>query len=141
MSSEETFSINAAAKLSGYSVPTVRKRLEALAKAGAVQVDGRWEIPLSALHSVGLMSKVEGQVVKPLAGQPLQGETINEIEALRVELGEALRRAEIAEAVAAERLTSLERADNALRMIEALQPQAGAQSPASGTKWGWFNRR
>ena len=83
MSSQENFSINAAAKLTGYSLPTIRKRLPDLQAAGAVQVDGRWAIPLSALHACGLMSKVEG-LSKP-AENPLQSETVNEIETLRVE--------------------------------------------------------
>lgn len=117
MSSEETFSINGAAKLTGYSLPTIRKRLPELQKAGAVQVDGRWAIPLSALYACGLMSKVEG-FSKP-DSNPLQSETVNEIETLRAELSEALKRAEVAEAVAAERAAALERADRAMLAIEA----------------------
>lgn len=141
MASEETFSINGAAKLTGYSIPTVRKRLEALAKAGAVQDDGRWQIPLSALYSVGLMVKVEGKSFEQVTGQALQAETINNIEALQVQLSDALRRAEVAEAVAAERLTALERADRALLMIEALRPESGAQSLEQATPKKWFHRR
>jgi hypothetical protein len=83
MSSQENFSINAAAKLTGYSLPTIRKRLPDLQAEGAVQVDGRWAIPLSALHACGLMSKVEG-LSKP-AENPLHSETIKDLELLRAE--------------------------------------------------------
>ena len=117
MSSQENFSINAAAKLTGYSLPTIRKRLPELKDEGAVQVDGRWAIPLSALHACGLMSKVEG--FSKDTAKPLHNETIEEIETLRAELSEALRRAAVAEAVAAERAAALERADRAMLAIEA----------------------
>ena len=117
MSSQETFTINGASKLTGYSLPTIRKRLPELKAAGAVQVDGRWAIPLSALHACGLMSKVEG--FSKADSNPLQSETVNEIERLRGELSEALRRAAVAEAVAAERAAALERADRAILAIEA----------------------
>jgi len=133
MSSQESFSINAAAKLTGYSLPTVRKRLQALEKAGAVQQGGRWAIPLSALHAVGLMSRVEGES-KPLASevtpQPLQGETIKEIDNLRAQLSEALQRAAVAEAVAQERAEALQRADRALLALEA----------SKGSRFRLFNR-
>jgi hypothetical protein len=103
MSSEETFSINAAAKLTGYSLPTIRKRLPALKKAGAIQdKQGRWAIPLSALHTVGLMSEVTGdskQVDSKVHRKSLQGETINETDNLKAQLSEALQRAAVAEAI------------------------------------------
>lgn len=125
MSSEETFSINAAAKLTGYSVPTIRKRLGALSKAGAVQVEGGlWQIPLSALHAVGLMVKVEGEPLPGATSKPLAADIAEQVNALQVENGELLRRALVAEAVAAERLTALERADRVLLMLEARQPPA-----------------
>lgn len=117
MSSQDNFNINAASKLTGYSLPTIRKRLPELQEAGAVQVDGRWAIPLSALHKCGLMSKVEG--FSKDTAKPLPNETIDEIVNLRVELAEALRRADVAEAVAAERAAALERADRAMMAIEA----------------------
>jgi DNA-binding Lrp family transcriptional regulator len=117
MSSEEVFTINGAAKMTGYSLPTIRKRLPQLEKAGAVQIDGRWRIPLSALYACGLMSKVEG--FSKATSNPLHSETVNDIETLRAELAEALRRAEVAEAIASERAAALERADRALLAIEA----------------------
>lgn len=97
MSSEESFSINAAAKLTGYSMPTIRKRLPELQAAGAVQVDGRWAIPLSALHKCGLMSKV-GEFSQP-GNNSLHNQTEIDIATLRVE-NERLK-AELARADAA----------------------------------------
>ena len=113
MSSEEIYSVVSAAKLTGYSVPTIRKRLDVLAKAGAVQDDRQWKIPLAALHVAGLMKKVEEQTFRSVSSESLQGSTVTTMQALQGQLNEALRRAEVAEAVAAERLTALERADRA----------------------------
>jgi hypothetical protein len=119
MSTEETFSINAAAKLTGFTIPTIRKRLPELEKAGAQLLGTRWAIPLSALFAVGLMSKVDSKTDKKLYGQTLQGETINELTSLRSQLADALQRAAVAEAIASEREKALERADRALLMIES----------------------
>lgn len=136
-SSEETFSVNAAAKLTGFTVPTIRKRLPDLQRAGAVMVDGAWHIPLSALHSVGLMSKVEGQqggnITGQVEGQSFYPETRQEIDRLRGALVQAETRAAVAEALAEERRLSLERADRALLALEAsVRP--------SGTRRGLFRR-
>jgi len=122
MSSEETFTVSGAARMTGYSLPTIRKKLPQLEDAGAVNVDGRWSIPLSALHACGLMSKV-GEVVNT-DSKPLQPETISELETLRAENGELRRRAEVAEAIATERAAALERADRALLMLEAAKPSS-----------------
>jgi hypothetical protein len=118
MSSEETFSINAAAKLTGYSVPTIRKRLGALSKAGAVQVEGGlWQIPLSALHAVGLMSKVEGETLPATTDTPLATDSALEVKLLRVEL-------EGARGIIAVQREALERADRALLALEGKRPPA-----------------
>lgn len=140
-SSEETFSVNGAAKLTGFSVPTIRKRLPELKRAGAVMAGDSWAIPLSALHAVGLMSKVEGStpetITGQVTGQSLQGETRQEIERLRGALSAAEQRAAVAEAVAAERLQALERADRALLMIEA----ASSSERRSEPRRGLFSRK
>jgi DeoR/GlpR family transcriptional regulator of sugar metabolism len=115
MSTEENYSINAAAKLTGYSVPTIRKRLPALKKAGATQRDGAWNIPLSALHKVGLMVKVEGGNV---SGKAQEGE----VETLRRENSELKTRAAVAEAIAQERGEALADFRNAMRQLEARPP-------------------
>lgn len=121
MSSEETFSINAAAKLTGFTIPTVRKRLPELKRAGAIQREGRWSIPLSALYACGLMSRVDSKELAKETDKPLLSETIETVNTLRAELAEALQRAAVAEAIASERGQALERADRALLMLEAAQ--------------------
>jgi DeoR/GlpR family transcriptional regulator of sugar metabolism len=123
MSTEENYSINAAAKLTGYSVPTIRKRLPALEKAGAAQRDGSWNIPLSALHKVGLMVKVEGGNVSSKAQE-------GEVETLRRENSELKTRAAVAEAVAHERGEALADLRNAMRQLEGRAP----------SKRSWFSR-
>ena len=137
-STEETFSVNGAAKLTGFSVPTIRKRLPELQRAGAVMAGDSWAIPLSALHAVGLMAKVESPQVETIpgqvTGQTLQVETRQEIERLRGALSAAEQRAAVAEAVAEERLKALERADRALLMLEA----ANASERRSGARGGLF---
>jgi DNA-binding GntR family transcriptional regulator len=121
MSTEETFTINGAARLTGYSLPTIRKRLPELEKAGAVQINNRWRIPLSALHVCGLMSKDSGFTKD--TGKGLQPETVNELETLRAENAALKERAAVAEAVARERAEALARADRALLAIEAATPR------------------
>jgi DeoR/GlpR family transcriptional regulator of sugar metabolism len=123
MSSEENYSINAAAKLTGYSVPTIRKRLPALKKVGAIQRDGSWNIPLSALHKVGLMVKVEGGNVSSKGKD-------DEVETLRRENTELKTRAAVAEAVAHERGEALADLRNAMKQLEGRAP----------TKRSWFSR-
>lgn len=141
-STEETFSVNAAAKLTGFTVPTIRKRLPELKRAGAVMVDGAWHIPLSALHAVGLMVKVEGQqggnITGQVEGQTFYPETRQEIDRLRGALAQAETRAAVAEALAEERRLSLERADRALLALEAT---VTASESRTDRPRGLFRRR
>jgi len=136
MSSQETFTISGAARLTGYSLPTIRKKLPQLEKAGAVNIGGRWSIPLSALHACGLMSNV-GEIVNT-DSKPLQTETISELENLRAELSEALRRAAVAEALANERAVALEREKE---LHDHTRLQIEAAKPSSRKQWGFFRRR
>jgi hypothetical protein len=137
MTSEQVFSINAAAKLTGYSLPTVRKRLPDLSRHGAVQVAGRWSIPLSALHTVGLMQRVVSNADKQVTSEALHSETINILDDLRGQLADALQRAAVAEALAGERERALERADRALLMLEGNTASRQPQAP----RRGWLTRR
>jgi DeoR/GlpR family transcriptional regulator of sugar metabolism len=118
MTSEETYSINGAAELTGYSLPTIRKRLDSLKKHGAIQVQGRWQIPLSALHQTGLMQRVTSNPDREAVVSALQAATITEVEALRVELAETRQRAAIAEALADERQRAIERLDRTMLALE-----------------------
>jgi hypothetical protein len=141
MTTEQTYSINAAAALTGYSIPTVRKRLSELGKYGAVQIDGRWQIPLSALHAVGLTQRVTNQAGSKNTGDALDSETISELETLRSKLADAERRAAVAEAVAAEREKALERADRALLMLESSRAVSDPQPATGKPSSGWLSRR
>jgi len=123
MGSQETFSINAAAKLTGYSLPTIRKRLPALKKAGAVQREGVWQIPLSALHKVGLMVKVERDNLP-------SKDSGEEVATLRLQVATLEAELKGVKALAAEREKSLERMDRALLAIEG--------KPAR-KRWGVFS--
>jgi len=123
MSSEEIYSINAAAKLTGYSLPTIRKRLPALKKAGAAQRNGVWQIPLSALHAVGLMVKVEG-------GKLPSKDSGEEVTTLRLQVATLEAELQGVKALAAEREKALERMDRALLAIEG--------RPAR-KRWGLFS--
>jgi len=133
MSSQESFTVSGAARMTGYSLPTIRKKLPQLEDAGAVNVDGRWSIPLSALHACGLMSKV-GEVVNT-GSKPLQTETINELETLRAENSELKQRAAVAEALATERAVALER-EKLLHDHTRLQIEAA--KPSSRKRWQLF---
>ena len=134
MSSEEVFTINSAAKLTGYSLPTIRKRLPELQAAGASLIDGRWAIPLSALHKCGLMLKVEG-VSKP-GSKSLQSETETELKALRAENERLRGERDVAQALAAERLESLTRER---QQVDRLFLQLEAGTSTRRRKW-LFNR-
>lgn len=123
MSSEENYSINAAAKLTGYSIPTIRKRLPALKKAGATQRDGSWHIPKSALHAVGLMVKVEG-------GNVSSKDNDDQVADLLQRVAQLETRVAVAEAIANERGDALADMRNAMRQLEGRAP----------TKRSWFSR-
>lgn len=138
MSSEEIFTINSAAKMTGFTAPTIRKKLPDLIKAGAIQVDGYWEIPLSALYSTHLMSKVEGKGDVTLVSKTLLTDTHTEIDDLRLQLAAALQRALVAESIAEEREKSLQRADRALLMLESRSPLQSVPTPIASH---WWRRR
>jgi hypothetical protein len=123
MSTEENYSINAAAKLTGYSIPTIRKRLPALKKAGATQRDGSWHIPKSALHAVGLMVKVEG-------GNVSSKDNDDQVADLLQRVAQLETRVAVAEAIANERGDALADMRNAMRQLEGRSP----------TKRSWFSR-
>lgn len=111
MSTQPNFSINAAAKLTGYSIPTIRKRLPALKDLGAVQIEGSWQIPLSALHAVGLMVKVEGGEVSSKNNDEQVTDLLQRVAHLET-------RVAVAEAVASERGDALADMRNAMRQLE-----------------------
>lgn len=128
-----TVSLARAVELCGVSRSTIQRRKAELVELGAEVTDKGWNIPIPALIGAGLLSNVTppDAVSKGVADTSKDTPSaipadIPEIVRLRERLADAERRAEVAEAVAEERLRSLERADVALRMLEV-----GKATPAS----------
>lgn len=116
-----------AAKACGVSVSTLRRRKEHLVAAGTKITDQGWLIPIPALVSLGYLSGTTpaadtllGKTVAP----PLVSPAIppaeapsNELEKLRSKLAEAETRAQVAEAISAERERIIQVQAAALRML------------------------
>lgn len=117
-----------AAKACGVSVSTLRRRKEQLVAAGTKITDKGWQIPIPALVSLGYLSSttpasdippeipvtpiVESPVIPPVETPS------NELEKLRSKLVEAETRAQVAEAISAERERIIQVQAAALRMLE-----------------------
>lgn len=142
MMNEPSVSMAEAARLSGLSVSTLRRRRDALAAHGATRHDAGWVIPISALVTLGLMPPVtapdapSADQVTPVMTPPGDGA----VTALTAERDAALERAkaaehraDLAERTAAERDRVIEAQANALRMLEAgpaAEPEETAESSA-----------
>ena len=140
-SSEQVFTINSASRLTGFTIPTIRKRLPELQRAGAIQTGKSWAIPLSALYSAQLMVKVESKELSPVADQNLLSMTSDEVKELQAQLAEAKQRAALAEAIAAERKDTIEIMRKAMLMLEAAVPRVPVEASAVVPRRGWFRRR
>lgn len=129
-----TLGLAEAAKACGVSASTIRRRREELAEYGARQdrPGGGWSIPIAALVRIGLMDGVTppdnppAQAVAPITAPPADSPLKAEIIRLEKALIEQRHRADLAEAVAAERLAALEVERMALRALTAapVAPQA-----------------
>lgn len=124
-----TMGLAEAAKACSVSVSTLRRRKEALVAAGATVSDKGWRIPIPALVSLGFLSSTTAGpdtapavAVPPhttsLGATPLQPDT-SEVDLLRSQLAEAETRAQVAEAIAAERERIIAAQAMTLRMLEA----------------------
>lgn len=141
-----------ASKVATVSLSTLRRRKDELIAAGATVNDDGWQIPISALVSLGLMDRVTspetGQIEAdtvsdtPPNGSPKPSDTrdisavVAEVEKIRERLAEAEhraaeaeRRAAVAEAVAVERDRLIEHQERALRMLEAGSRPPGPTGP------------
>lgn len=131
-------SLAEAARACGLSDSTLRRKRDQLRELGAAQTSKGWQIPVTALVSLGLMAPTTATPTTDVPGDGADSgpDTLTaELEALRLELVEAQRRAAVAEAVAAERERVIEAQAMALRMLEAGKtPTAptGAVTPPSG---------
>lgn len=120
-------SFKQAVEASGVSASTLRRRRDDLVKHGA-RFDGRtWRIPITALIAIGVMTPT----TKP-DDTHHDSPHDSPSEDLKTQLQDALRRAELAEAIAAERLRVIEAQNTALKLLEA--------APAAATRRGWWRR-
>lgn len=135
-----------AAKACGVSVSTLRRRKEQLVAAGTKITDKGWQIPIPALVSLGYLSGTTPAIdtpsekpVTPLVEPSLEPPVIppvespsREVEELRLKLVEAETRAQVAEAISAERERIIQVQAAALRMLERGTGDAPAKTPAEG---------
>lgn len=121
-----------AARACGISVSTLRRRKTVLLAAGATVDSKGWQIPIPALVSLGyLSSTTAGHDTAPAVAMPpitaspgatpLQPDT-SEVDLLRRQLAEAESRAQVAEAIAAERERIIAAQAVTLRMLERGNP-------------------
>lgn len=116
-----------AARITGLSVSTLRRRRDALTEHGATRHDGAWSIPLSSLVTLGLMPRVTPPdtpsndhltpVMTPPGDEALDALKAERDQALQ-QAADAERRAEVAERIAAERDRVIEAQSHALRLLE-----------------------
>lgn len=109
-----------AASACGVSVSTLRRKRGELKELGAAETARGWQIPVTALITLGLMDRV---TEPPSHDAPSDGLT-GELDALRSALADAERRAAVAEAIAAERERIIQTQAMALRMLEGSKPPA-----------------
>jgi hypothetical protein len=107
-----------AASACGVSVSTLRRKRGELKELGAAETARGWQIPVTALITLGLMDRVTEPPSHDTPPDALTGE----LEGLRAKLAAAEQRAAVAEAVSAERERVIQTQAMALRMLEASAP-------------------
>lgn len=129
----------AAAKACGVSVSTVRRKRDELREHGAAETAAGWQIPVTALIAVGLMTRTTEAPASDTPDDALKGE----LDALRLQLAEAQLRAAVAEerAAGAQALVAaheriIETQAMALRMLEKGSTPAEAAPPAESPAEG-----
>ena len=124
-----TLGLAEAAKQTGKSVSTIRRRKSELEKLGAVISPDGWRIPIPALVQLGIMDRVSGGgVTTRITPPPLEpGGISQEVADLRAQLAAAEQRAAIAEAIAQERSQHIDDLRQSMLMIEAAKPAIDAR--------------
>ena len=127
-STAPTMGLAQAAKACNVSVSTLRRRKEILLQAGATITEKGWQIPIPALVSLGVLASTTAPpeaspeaAVEPPTTPPSEtpgSQALAVVETLRSKLAEAEMRAQVAEAIAAERERIIETQAMALRMLE-----------------------
>lgn len=102
-----------AAEVAGISVSTLRRRKAALVEAGAVISESGWQVPMTALIAAGLIpGEGEGPARPTPPAEAAQGQEAaalrERVAELERQVSELRHRAEVAEAVAAERQQTLD---------------------------------
>jgi hypothetical protein len=136
-------------------VSTLRRKRTQLKELGAAETARGWQIPVTALISLGLMDRVTAPPSDDAPSDALTGE----LEALRTALAAAEQRAAVAEAVAAERERMIQTQAMALRMLEVsrtpatptltapaepaevLSPTPSKEDPKHAPKRAWWSFR
>ena len=130
----QVFTFAEAVEVTGKSRSTLHRKREMLRQAGAHQdAAGVWSIPVSALVACGLLDtpdtrkSVSDTTVRPPNDTrvipPSETPPNVEVEQLRRALAEAEKRAEVAEARAAERDRLIEAQSRALALLEVRQSE------------------
>jgi hypothetical protein len=145
LSGSPVLSLAEAAKVCGVSLSTLRRKRPELKELGAAETAKGWQIPVTALITLGLMDRVTPPLHEAPTAPAVKGvmtlltdapsdTPLQELEALRKEqaellakLADAEKRAAVAEAVAGERERIIQTQATALRMLEASAP---ARPPA-----------
>jgi hypothetical protein len=146
-----TLTVSAAADATGKSRRTIGRLLDAGRLDGAEQDEtGTWHIPVDALIAAGLTLHAPSLPDEALTDDPAPAPPPPAaLDALRAEVADWRRRAEVAEAVAAERAAALDDVRQALAMANRMltsgaptPPPAteAASSPASSPRRRWWKR-
>lgn len=127
LTSRPTFSITAAAEATGKSRRTIGRLLDADELTGAHRDDsGTWSIPADALLAAGLQLHAPSPPDPPTEAENSRAPETRgpdpEADQLRTELEEWRRRAEVAEAIAAERAAALADVRQALDLATRMLP-------------------
>lgn len=135
--SEAVFTMREAAKVAGVSTSTLRRKKVALVEAGAVIADTGWQVPMTALITVGLIpGEGEGPTRADSQAQPEQDQELpalrERIAELEHQVSELRHRAEVAEAIAAERQQTLDvlRVANDSERMALRMLTGGSRTPA-----------
>lgn len=127
----QIFTFAQAVEVTGKSRSTLHRKREMLRQAGAHQdAEGVWRIPVSALVACGLLDTPETSrrgVSDTGMRPPRETPQNDELEQLRRALSEAEKRAEVAEARAAERDRLIEVQSRTIALLEA--HKAGTSEP------------
>ena len=125
-------SVTEAAHATGKSRRTVARLLDTGRLDGAERDSaGTWRIPVEALIAAGLTLHAPAPPDATSTTAPLTAPPIDPLDALRAELADWRRRAEIAEAIAAERANALDDVRTALAMANRMLAPGPPTAPST----------